>query len=467
MSSALRYPLSATKRVFRSRDFGTRNSSRPRERRVAVTGVGLVSSLGLSFPETWSRLLAGDSGAVFLPEKDYDGFPCRVGARVDFDVIRGDKWVGRNGDEKRTPKVVKMALAAAHEALSQAKWPPESRGDRDTTAVVIGSSVGSLQDWFDHAATLASASYRGFSPMFLPRSLANIPAGAVAAEYGFRGPISCPTTACTTGTVAIGEAFRLVRHGYADVTIAGGADATVAPLGLAGFAKLRALPKFGSPSDGDPRMLCRPFDVDRCGLLVGEGAALVVLEDMDHARARGVPVLGEILGYGSAADAFHPVRPDPEGTGAMFSMTRALEDAARTLGDRTTADVATDVGYVNAHATATLAGDEAELLAIARAFAGTRGPLRVSSCKPSLGHMMGAAGAGELILTLWALRTQTIPHTRNLKNPIATPSVPVGTRDILHVMDGPEKADADIRFAMSNSFGFGGGNATLVVGKVD
>jgi 3-oxoacyl-[acyl-carrier-protein] synthase II len=242
--------------------------------------------------------------------------------------------------------------------------------------------------------------------MFLPRTLTNIPVGAVATEFGFRGPISCPSTACTTGTVAIGEAYRMVKHGYAQVALAGGADATVTPLALAGFGKLRALPKFSSLADGDPKQICKPFDVNRNGLLVGEGAALVVLEELGHAKSRGADILGEILGFGSAADAFHPVRPDPNGTGAILSMSRALEDAWRTTESFGLESVTRGIGYVNAHATATLAGDEAELVAISKVFgsSGTQS-LYVSSCKPSIGHCMGAAGVVELILTIWALRT--------------------------------------------------------------
>lgn len=386
-----------------------------------------------------------------------------------------------------------MALAAASEALEQAGWRPQRQQEKDDTvswpsnfdsvaniftallysldrlvstvsqAVIIGSSVGSLRDWQSHSTTLHLQSFRGFSPLFLPRTLPNIPAFHVASEFGFRGQISAPATACTTGTVALGEAFRLIRHGYSKVVVAGGADATVTPLALAGFGKLRALPRFSNPTkDGDPREMCRPFDANRTGLLVGEGAGILVLEDFAHARARGATILGEIVGFGSTSDAFHAVRPDPSASAARLSIQRAMEDATKTPGCPTAAsEVAARIGYLNAHATATALGDPAELLAIQTAFSSSSDdgePLYVSSLKASIGHGMGAAGALETAITLCSLLHSTLPPTLNLKNPIRNPVE--GGRQIEHVT---KPIPTETKWAVKNSFGFGGGNATLVL----
>jgi 3-oxoacyl-[acyl-carrier-protein] synthase II len=403
---------------------------------VVVTGLGCVSPLGVDAASTWQALLAGRCGVARLPA-DFDArLPVQIAARVPGPVDPGELPAK---ELRRLDRAILLALAAAREALADARLVSGESCDGDRAGVAIGSGIGGVETLANNHRALLEAGPRRVSPFFIPMTLANMPAGMVAIQHGLRGPNLCHVTACASGAHALGESLRILQRGDADVMVAGGTEAAVTPLVVAGFANMHALSKCA-----EPERASRPFDRDRDGFVLAEGAAVLVLEREAHARARGAHIRGRLVGYGASADALHVAAPDPEGAGARRCMAAALADAG----------LAPDaVDYVNAHATSTPAGDAMEAAALRGVFASHAERMAVSSTKGATGHLLGAAGALEALLSVLALETGTLPPTINLENPD-----PECALD--HVAGKPRAARA--RVALSNSFGFGGVNAALL-----
>jgi 3-oxoacyl-[acyl-carrier-protein] synthase II len=403
---------------------------------VVVTGLGCVSPLGTDVASTWQAVLAGRSGVARLPEDFDPRLPVQIAARVPGPV---DPGALPAKELRRLDRAILLALAAAREALADARLVSGESCDGDRAGVAIGSGIGGIETLANNQRALLEGGPRRVSPFFIPMTLANMPAGMVAIRNGLRGPNLCHVTACASGALALGESLRILQRGDADVMVAGGTEAAITPLVVAGFANMQALSKCP-----DPLLASRPFDRDRDGFVLAEGAAVLVLEREAHARARGARIRGRLVGYGASADALHIAAPDPAGDGARRCMRSALADAGLPP---------EAVDYVNAHATSTPAGDAMEAAALRGVFAGHAERMAVSSTKGASGHLLGAAGALEALLSLLALETGTLPPTINLENPD-----PECALD--HVAGKPRAARA--RVAMSNSFGFGGVNAALL-----
>lgn len=408
------------------------------QRRVVVTGLGLVCAVGNTAPETWENLLAGKSGMAPITQFDAAGFPVTFAAEVKhFDAL---KFVDKK-EARKMGRFIHLALAATHEAMESSGLKIDStNGER--CGVFIGSGIGGFEIIEREHSNLLQGGPRKISPFFIPASIVNMAAGHVSIKYGAKGPISATATACTTSANSIGDAYRIIEHGDAEVMIAGGSEAAVTPMSVGGFAAMRAL----STRNDDPQHASRPFDKDRDGFVVGEGAGILVLEELEHAKARGAKILAEICGYGMSADAFHMTGIAPEGEGAQRSMRAALRDAK----------IAPDqIDYVNAHATSTPLGDGNESRAIEAVFGehALSHTLKVSATKSMTGHLLGGAGGLEAGITVMALMHQKIPPTINLEHPD-----PECRLDYT-----PNKARAaKIEAALSNSFGFGGINGSLV-----
>jgi 3-oxoacyl-[acyl-carrier-protein] synthase II len=410
---------------------------------VVVTGLGCVSPLATSASETWSALVAGACGIAALPAEFDERLPVRIGALVRGDVDPGDV---PHKELRRLDRGILLALAAAREAIADAGLGADAAAiDRDRVGVAIGSGIGGIHTLIQNDRAYVEAGPRRVSPFFVPMTLANMPAGLVAIHHCLRGPNLCHVTACASGAHAIGESMRLLRAGDADAMVVGATEAAVVDLVLAGFANMQAL----SRRNHDPARASRPFDRGRDGFVMGEGAAILVLEREAHARARGARVRARLLGYGASSDAAHMAAPDAESGGAQRCMRAALASAGLAPGD---------VGYLNAHATSTPAGDTVEAGAIRAVFGAQAERLPVSSTKGATGHLLGAAGALEALFAVRALETGTLPPTLNLDDPD-----PECALD--HVAN--RARPAPIRVAMSNSFGFGGVNAALVLGRAE
>jgi 3-oxoacyl-[acyl-carrier-protein] synthase II len=419
-------------------------------RRVVVTGLGLVTPLGCGVDATWNRLIAGESGLRAIQSFDVSDITTKIAGQVPL----GDKasglfnpadWVDTK-DVKKMDQFIIFAMAAAIQAVEDSGWMPEAEEDRDRTGVMIGSGIGGLPSIAEGAMTIHEKGPRRLSPFFIPAALINLASGHVSIKYGFRGPNHAVVTACSTGAHAIGDAARLIQWEDADVMVAGGTEAAVCRLGLAGFAAARAM---STNFNDTPEKGSRPWDKDRDGFVMGEGAGVVVLEELEHAKKRGAKIYGEIIGYGMSGDAYHLTAPTPDGNGAYRAMAAALKRAG----------IASDqIGYVNAHGTSTPLGDEIELGAVKRLFgdhATTK--LSMSSTKSAIGHLLGAAGSVEAIFSLLAIKHGILPPTLNLDNP--SPGCEVV--DLV-----PHKAkEKKLDYALSNSFGFGGTNAALIFGK--
>lgn len=404
--------------------------------RVVVTGIGCVSPLGMSVDETWDAAVDGRSGAAAITAFDTEGFPSTIAAEVKGEPDLGDV---PERDARRMDRFVKFALAAAREALESSALVVTD-DERDRIGVAVGSGIGGLETLTANQTVLDARGPRRVSPFMIPMSISNMPSGLISLQYGLRGPNLCHVSACATGAHSIGESMHVLRRGDADVMLAGGSEAPILPLGLAGFAAMKAL----TTRNDEPERASRPFDRDRDGFLIGEGAAVLVLETLAHARARGARVLAEVSGYAATADASHMVAPDPQGTGAARCMRLAIESA----GLRPEA-----VEHVNCHATSTPAGDPTEVMALRSVFGAHAERLAVSATKSMTGHLLGAAGALEAVFCIKAIGTGLIPPTINLE----------------HVEEGCEldhvtgKARPQpISTALSNSFGFGGTNAALI-----
>ena len=417
-------------------------------RRVVVTGLGLVTPLADGVEASWERILDGQSGAGkitgFDPSKLTTQYACEVplgdGTDGTFDA-------GKYMDPKEQRKVdtfILFGMAAAQQAVEDSGWMPEDREDLERTGVLIGSGIGGLNSISNTAQMMAEKGPRRVSPFFVPGALINLISGQVSIRYGFKGPNHSVVTACSTGAHAIGDASRIIRLGEADVMIAGGAEAAICEIGIAGFNACKAL---STKRSDDPAKASRPYDTDRDGFVMGEGGGVVVLEEYEHAVARGAKIYAEVIGYGMSGDAHHITAPSEDGKGAERSMRAALNNA----GLQPDA-----IDYINAHGTSTMA-DVIELAAVERLLGKAAGSATMSSTKSSTGHLLGAAGAIEAIFSILAIRDQVAPPTINLENPA------VGTDIFL----APQiKQDREINVALSNSFGFGGTNASLLFGQM-
>ena len=415
-------------------------------RRVVVTGLGLVSPLGAGIDIPWQRLIAGESGARPISKFDVSNYA----AKIACDVPRGDGSDGSfNGDAWMDPKeqrkvddFILFGLAAADIALEDAGWHPTEETSLLRTGAMVGSGIGGLPGIEEAVTTLNEKGPRRVSPFFISGRLINLVSGQIQIRHGFKGPNHAVVTACSSGAHAIGDAARLIMLDDADVMVAGGAEASICPIGIAGFAQAKAL---STNFNDDPTRASRPYDVDRDGFVMGEGAGMVVLEELEHAKARGAKIYGEVIGYGMSGDAHHITAPAPDGNGAYRSMEAALKRSGLS---------ADDVDYVNAHGTSTPLGDEIELGAVQRLFGAASSNLSMSSTKSSIGHLLGAAGAVEAIFCLLAMRDGVVPPTLNLDNP---------SENCVGMDLVPHKAkERDVRAAMSNSFGFGGTNASVI-----
>lgn len=425
-------------------------------RRVVITGQGLVSPVGCTVSTAWPNILAGRSGVVALTDDAFAKLPCRIGARVPTDQLRLDEHFSQTELKTMAPATA-FAMVAAKQALTAAGWPTaEAAANEEAmllrTGVAVGMGMVDLVDICDTNRLLLERGYNRISPFFVPRILPNMAAGQITMRYGFRGPNHSVSTACATGVHSIGDSFRFVKYGDADVMVCGGAEACIGPLAIAGFSRLRAL---CTSANERPESGSRPFDRDRDGFVMGEGSAILVLEELEHARRRGAPIVAEILGYGLSGDASHLTSPRPDGLGARLAMERALGEA----------NVRPEqVGYVNAHATSTPIGDAIETLAIRAVFGAHADRLAVSSTKGAHGHLLGSAGNLEMVFTGLACQTGDVPPTINLENTTAA-------MDLNYVPNVAQRWPAEVeqqvgrRIAVKNSFGFGGTNASLCIGQ--
>ena len=425
-------------------------------RRVVITGIGLITPLAANAPASWERLLAGKSGANKVEHVKVDDLPCRIacvvprvdgrgGGAGDPHAFDPDKVMSAK-EQRRIEDFILYAIAASDEAVKDSGWQPEADEDKNRTGVLIGSGIGGIEAIGNTAIQLERDGPRKISPFFIPSALINLASGQVSIRHGFRGPNHAVVTACATGAHAIGDASRLIMYGDADVMVAGGAEATVGRLAMAGFCALRAM---STGYNDTPEKASRPYDKDRDGFVMGEGAGCVILEEYEHAKARGAKIYAEVKGYGLSGDAYHITAPADDGDGGFRAMTAALKNAGMTPAD---------IDYLNTHGTSTPLGDEIELKAIERLFGNSAAGLSVSSTKSAIGHLLGAAGAVEAIFCALAIRDGVIPPTLNLENPSVETAIDLT----------PNTAKKKtVKAAMSNSFGFGGTNAAVILTAVD
>ncbi|MGV2129707.1 beta-ketoacyl-ACP synthase II [Agrobacterium vitis] len=418
-------------------------------RRVVITGTGMVSPLGCGTDVTWTRLLAGQNAARKVTEFEVEDLPAKIACRLPFGdgtdgTFNADDWMEPKEQRKVDPFIV-YAMAAAEMALADADWKPQTDEDQIATGVLIGSGIGGIEGIVEAGYTLRDKGPRRISPFFIPGRLINLASGHVSIRHKLRGPNHSVVTACSTGAHAIGDASRFIAFGDADVMVAGGAESPISRISLAGFAACKAL---STQHNDDPQKASRPYDRDRDGFVMGEGAGIVVLEELEHAKARGAKIYAEVVGYGLSGDAFHITAPAEDGDGAFRCMTMALKRAGMT---------AADIDYINAHGTSTMA-DTIELGAVERLVGASASKISMSSTKSAIGHLLGAAGAVEAIFSALAIRDGIVPPTLNLDTPDVDSAI-----DLV-----PHKArKRDVRVALSNSFGFGGTNASLVLRRFE
>ena len=418
-------------------------------RRVVVTGLGLVTPLGSGVDRVWDRLINSQSGLRSIQSFDVSDLPSKVAGQVPL----GDKSQGlfnaddylESKDQRKLDRFIVFGLAAAHQAIEDAGWTPSSDEDRWRTGVMIGSGIGGLETIYEGSITVHDRGPRRLSPFFIPAALINLVSGHVSIRYGFKGPNHSVVTACSTGAHAIGDAARLIMLDDADVMIAGGAEAAVCRIGIAGFSASRAL---STKFNDTPERSSRPWDEDRDGFVMGEGAGVVVLEELEHAKARGARIYAEVVGYGLSGDAHHITAPPEDGNGAYRAMQSALKRAGLDP---------SDIDYINAHGTSTPLGDEIEVGAVKRLFGDAVKTISMSSTKSAIGHLLGAAGAVEAIFSILAIRDNVVPPTLNLDKPSAS----CADVDLTpHVAK-----ERPVRRTLSNSFGFGGTNASVVLAE--
>ncbi|CAI9741896.1 -oxoacyl-acyl-carrier- synthase, mitochondrial-like [Octopus vulgaris] len=426
-------------------------------RRVVVTGAGLVSCLGSDVQKVWQRILAGDSGISCLKDKAYQNIPCRIAGVVPRSGQNDDSSDIVDIDSFVTPSQKKIlslssiyALIAAENALKDAQWKPESEMDRLRTGVAVGVGMVDMEEIFHSGKTLYEKGYKKVSPFFIPKILINMAAGHISMKHSLCGPNHSVSTACATGLHSVGDAFRLIKYNSADVMLAGGVDAAVNPLAIAGFAKIRAL---STNFNEEPHKSSRPFDRQRDGFVMSEGSALLVLEELEHAKQRNAPIYAEVLGYGLTGDANHITAPREDGYGSYHCMKMAIEEAG--------VDVSA-INYINAHATSTPLGDAAEIRAIRRLFGDHCDKLKISSTKGATGHLLGGAGSIEALFTVLSLKTGDIPPTINLENP----DEEFTGLDLVPIHSSKLTDDSQRWVALSNSLGFGGTIACVCFGSM-
>jgi 3-oxoacyl-[acyl-carrier-protein] synthase II len=418
-------------------------------RRVVITGLGMLTPLGCGVEPTWRRIVAGESGASKIEKFDVSDLPCKIAASVP----RGNGDASYNPDDWMEPKeqrkvddFIVYAMCAARQAIEDSGWKPQTHEEQTRTGVLIGSGIGGIEGIAETAIILKEKGPRRVSPFFIPGRLINLASGYVSIEFGLKGPNHAVVTACSTGAHAIGDAARLIALDDADVMLAGGTESPINRISMAGFAACRAL---STGFNDTPEKASRPYDMARDGFVMGEGAGVVVLEEYEHAKARGAKIYAEVVGYGLTGDAHHITAPAQDGDGAFRCMSAAIKRAGISPGD---------IDYINAHGTSTPLGDEIELGAVQRVVGNAAARISMSSTKSSIGHLLGAAGAVEAIFSVLAIRDNTAPPTINLENPSVETAI-----DLV-----PNQArKRDINIALSNSFGFGGTNASLVFRRVD
>jgi 3-oxoacyl-[acyl-carrier-protein] synthase II len=415
-------------------------------RRVVVTGIGAITSLGVGAETNWQNLLSSKSGIRGIERFDVSDLPAKIAGTVpegdgSDGTFNADDWVPAK-DRRRMDDFIIYGLCAAEQAIADSGWQPQTDEDRYRTGVLIGSGIGGLPEISRGAIKVdAEMNPRRLSPFFIPASLINLVSGHVSINHGYMGPNHAVVTACSTGAHAIGDAARIIMWDDADIMVAGGAEAAVCRLGIAGFCSARAL---STGFNDTPEKASRPYDKDRDGFVMGEGAGVVVLEELEHAKARGAKIYAEVVGYGMSGDAHHITAPAEDGNGGFRCMQAALKRAGMTPAD---------IDYVNAHGTSTPLGDEIELRAVERLFGDQAANMTMSSTKSAIGHLLGAAGAVEAIFSILAIRDNVAPPTLNLDNPSVETKLDLA----------PHKPrERQIRAALSNSFGFGGTNASLI-----
>jgi 3-oxoacyl-[acyl-carrier-protein] synthase II len=419
-------------------------------RRVVITGLGLVTPLACGIEPTWQRLLAGHSGIRRIENFDVSDLPCKIAGQIprgdgSDGTFKADDWMEPK-EQRKVDGFILYAMAAATQALNDADWHPRDYDDQIVSGVLLGSGIGGVEGIAETALLLRDRGPRRVSPFFIPGRLINLASGYVSIAHSLKGPNHAVVTACSTGAHAIGDAGRLIGFGDADVMVAGGTESPVSRISLAGFAACRAL---STGFNDTPERASRPYDRDRDGFVMGEGAGAVVLEEYEHAKRRGARIYAELIGYGLSGDAYHITAPAEDGDGAFRCMSAAIRRAGISAGD---------IDYINAHGTSTPLGDEIELKAVERVVGNAAGRIAMSSTKSSIGHLLGAAGAVEAIFCMLAMRDGVVPPTINLDNPSVATAI-----DLV-----PHKArKRPINIALSNSFGFGGTNASLVLRRLE
>ncbi len=421
-------------------------------RRVVVTGLGLTTPLGNGVEINWQRLISGKVGINKIENFDVSDLPCKIAGQIpnkQNDLDGGldiDLWIEPR-EYKRIDRFIAYGIISAIQAVENSGWVPKTENEKNRTGVILGSGIGGLETIANTTELLSTKGPRKVSPFFIPSALINLLSGQVSIRYGFKGPNHSVVTACSTGAHAIGDAARIIKYGDADIMVAGGAEAACCRIGMAGFAAARAL---STNFNDDPLSSSRPWDIDRDGFVMGEGAGVVVLEEREHALARGAKIYAEIKGYGMSGDAHHITAPAENGDGGFRAMNSALRDANIS---------ASDLDYINAHGTSTPLGDMIELKAIARLLGDNFSKVSISSTKSATGHLLGAAGAIEAIFSILSIVNQTVPPTNNLINP---DEKSIGF-DLVPIYAKKRK----VKNVLSNSFGFGGTNASLLIGSAD
>tara|TARA_Y200000002_G_C22648737_1_gene650356 strand:- start:413 stop:1645 length:1233 start_codon:yes stop_codon:yes gene_type:complete len=409
-------------------------------RRVVVTGLGTINPLGNSVKSSWNSLTNAKSGIKNISNFNVENYPCKIAGSINDDLI--DDQIVTTRDQRKIDRFIALGLIAAHEAITDSGFI----ADENTTfrsGVMVGSGIGGLDTIYKNSSILDNQGIRKISPFFIPSSLINLLSGHISIRYNLKGPNSSPVTACATGTHAIGDSFTIIKNGKADLMICGGAEAAICPLGIAGFSAARAL---CDTFNDQPSKGSRPWDIDRSGFVMGEGAGVLVLEELSHAQKRNAKIYGEVKGYGMSGDAFHITKPSDDGSGGFRAMEMALKES----------ELSSDnIDYVNAHGTSTQVGDMIELLAVEKLL-GSNQKLFMSSNKSAIGHLLGAAGAVEAVFSFKSLETKILPPTLNLNNPEKSTKINL----IPH-----ESINEEVNNIISNSFGFGGTNASLIFGN--
>ena len=408
-------------------------------RRVVVTGLGTINPLGNNVNSSWNSLIESNSGISKITKFNVDNYPCKIAGLIEDTEINEE--IVSTRDQRKIDRFITLGLVAANEAIKDSGFVSENESSY-RFGVMVGSGIGGLDTIYKNSSILDNQGIRKISPFFIPSSLINLLSGHISIKYNLKGPNSSPVTACATGTHAIGDSFTLIKNNKADLMVCGGAEAAICPLGISGFSAARAL---CDTFNENPEKGSRPWDRDRSGFVMGEGAGVLVLEEYEHAKQRNAKIYGEVKGYGMSGDAYHITKPSEDGNGGFRAMEMALQESLLN---------AEDIGYINAHGTSTPVGDMIELSAVEKLF-GSNKDLFMSSNKSAIGHLLGAAGAVEAVFSFKSLETKTLPPTLNLDNPSADTSINLIPHEAISV---------SVNNIISNSFGFGGTNASLIFG---